>query len=67
MNDQNLTPFQKGNKFGKGRPKGSLNFKTEMFKFFAILEEIDKQKLEWRNARRRELYKKRKLLDSVTK
>ena len=27
-NKENLTPFQKGNKFGKGRPKGSKNRST---------------------------------------
>ena len=27
-NEENLKPFEKGNKFGKGRPKGSLNRST---------------------------------------
>jgi len=27
-NEQNLKPFEKGNTFGKGRPKGSLNRST---------------------------------------
>ena len=54
MNDQNLKPFQPGNKFGKGRIKGSKNRKTR-FKFaFQFLAELDEQERQRKNAIRRE-------------
>ena len=54
MNDQNLKPFQPGNKFGKGRIKGSLNKKTYLTLVFQWLNELDEQERQRKNEIRRE-------------
>ena len=38
-NEQNLKPFQKGNKMGKGRPKNSLNIKKSILEMLALEED----------------------------
>lgn len=35
-NPENLKPFEKGNKLGKGRPKGSVNWSTAYNKFLSL-------------------------------
>ena len=43
MNNENLRPFQKGNKFGKGRIKGSKNRKTVLSAWMNFWYQYDKQ------------------------
>ena len=54
MNDQNLKPFQPGNKFGKGRIKGSMNRKTILTLMFKLFDRIDEQERQRKNEIRRE-------------
>jgi hypothetical protein len=35
-NPENIKPFEKGNKLGKGRPKGSVNWSTAYNKFLSL-------------------------------
>jgi len=63
MNNQNLKPFQPGNKFGKGRIKGSKNRKTILTLIFKFWDKIDEQERKRKNAiRRKKRRAKRKLL-----
>ena len=54
MNNQNLKPFQPGNKFGKGRIKGSINKKTYWKGIFQFIAKMDEQERQRKNAIRRE-------------
>ena len=54
MNNQNLKPFQPGNKFGKGRIKGSMNRKTILTLMFKLFDRIDEQERQRKNEIRRE-------------
>lgn len=64
MNNENLRPFQKGNKFGKGRIKGSKNRKTVLSAWmnfwYQYDKKIEKENRDRINKRRRELYKLKK-------
>jgi len=54
MNNQNLKPFQPGNKFGKGRIKGSMNKKNYYALLFKFVQAMDEQERQRKNAIRRE-------------
>ena len=54
MNNQNLKPFQPGNKFGKGRIKGSMNRKTILTLMFKLFDRMDEQERQRKNEIRRE-------------